>query len=48
MAAVARGDGGALGGMMAGLPWQGREMGEVNLLDVNQRDNGNSTYYRNS
>ncbi len=47
MAAI--GVGGATGGRMTGLPWQGREMGEVHLLlDVNQRDNGNSTYYRNS
>ena len=43
------GDGGAMGGTTAGLSRQGREMGEVHLLlDVNQRDNGNSTYYRNS
>ena len=42
------GDGSAMGNRMAGLPRQGREMGELHLLDVNQRDNGNSTYYRNS
>ena len=34
------GDVGAMGGRTAGLLRQGREMGEVHLLDVNQRDNG--------
>jgi hypothetical protein len=36
------GGGGAMGGRMAGRPWQGREMGSVHLisylLDFNERD----------